>query len=58
MPAACVGPSGFTVREIIKATDADIKSWTDSGRDSSARPTRTFIIEVRCNTRLHVIHIS
>jgi hypothetical protein len=45
---ACAGPSGFTVREIIKLTDADIKSWTDAGAcDDSQRPTRTFIIEAR-----------
>ena len=44
----CAGPSGFTVREIIKLTDADIKSWTDAGcGDDAQRPTRTFIIEAR-----------
>lgn len=40
------GPSGFTVREIIRQTDADIKSWTDKCEDDTTRPTRTFIIEV------------
>ena len=40
------GPSGFTVREIIKYTEADIKSWTDTLEDELTRPTRTFIIEV------------
>jgi len=41
------GPSGFTVREIIRQTDSDIKSWTDKCEDDITRPTRTFIIEVR-----------
>ena len=40
------GPSGFTVREIIRHTEADIKSWTDKCEDDITRPTRTFIIEV------------
>ncbi len=41
------GPSGFTVREIIRHSDANIKSWTDKCEDDITRPTRTFIIEVR-----------
>lgn len=41
------GPSGYTIREVIKQTEADVKSWTDKLEDESMRPTRTFIIEVR-----------
>lgn len=40
------GPSGYTIREIIKETGADVKSWTDKVEDDLTRPTRTFIIEV------------
>jgi len=41
------GPSGYTIREVIKQTEADVKSWTDKLEDESMRPTRTFIIEVK-----------
>ncbi len=53
MPLTCgrrccvAGPSGYTIREIIKQTGADVKSWTDKMEDDLTRPTRTFIIEVR-----------
>ncbi|BDA41063.1 hypothetical protein COCOBI_01-7180 [Coccomyxa sp. Obi] len=40
-----IGPSGYTIREIIKETGADVKSWTDKVEDDLTRPTRTFIIE-------------
>lgn len=40
------GPSGYTIREVIKETGADVKSWTDKVEDDLTRPTRTFIIEV------------
>ena len=35
------------MREIIRHSDANIKSWTDKCEDDITRPTRTFIIEVR-----------
>ena len=52
------GPSGFTVREIIRQTDADIKSWTDKCEDDTTRPTRTFIIEVVSLPTSSVCHLA
>ena len=52
------GPSGFTVREIIRQTEADIKSWTDKCEDDTTRPTRTFIIEVVSLPSSSFCHLS
>lgn len=60
-----LGPSGCSVREIISASGADIKSWTEfwkapagveggvvgGGPDSGAKKIRTFVIEVGAGPR-------
>jgi hypothetical protein len=40
------GPSGASVREVMRQTGADIKSWTEQGSHRSKRPARVFLISV------------
>jgi hypothetical protein len=41
------GPAGASVREIMRRTGADIKSWTEAHSTKSRRPARIFLIGVR-----------
>eukprot|EP00983_Pelagomonas_calceolata_P022843 718853-Pelagomonas_calceolata.AAC.1 len=38
-------PSGSSVRDIMRQTGCDIKSWTEPAGPQSRRPSRTFVIE-------------
>ena len=44
------GKDGCCVRDMMKQSGADIKSWTDKNptqaKDGTCRPTRTFVVEV------------
>ena len=44
------GKDGCCVRDMMKQSGADIKSWTDKAptqaKDGTCRPTRTFVVEV------------
>lgn len=40
------GPAGASVREIMRRTGADIKSWTEAHGKQSRRPARIFLIGV------------
>lgn len=43
------GPSGSSVREIVRLSGADINSWTEGNGNhrGSRRPARIFVIKVR-----------
>lgn len=43
------GPAGATVRDIMRHTGADIKSWTEVPSHKGKRSARVFLIEVRCS---------
>lgn len=40
-----IGPSGASIRDVCRATGADIRSWTTVGDGRCRRPTRTFRVE-------------
>ena len=46
------GPAGSSVREIMRRTGADIKSWTEASGGAGGkakRPARIFLVGVRAN---------
>jgi hypothetical protein len=46
------GPSGASVREVVRLSGAEINSWTEAaGSHRGRRPARIFVIKVRgtCN---------
>ena len=46
------GPAGSSVREIMRQTGADIKSWTEQSTHRSKRPARVFLVSVSCQGRI------
>jgi hypothetical protein len=51
------GPSGSSVRDIMRQTGCDIKSWTEASNAYSHRPSSTFIIEGEPGAVTHAIEI-
>jgi len=54
---AHAGPSGSSVREIMRQSECDIKSWTEPPNVHSRRPSRTFVIEGPDHAVGHAIDI-
>lgn len=47
-----IGPAGASVREIMRRTGAEIKSWTEAtGGDRPKRPARIFLVGVSLGFR-------
>ncbi len=44
---AAAGPSGTSIRDIMRTTGADIKSWTENHHPKIKRPCRMFVVEVK-----------
>ncbi|KFM24281.1 hypothetical protein F751_5123 [Auxenochlorella protothecoides] len=40
-----IGPSGASIRDVCRATGAEVRSWTSPGDARCRRPTRTFRVE-------------
>ena len=40
-----IGPSGASVREVCRATGADVRSWTEPPAGPTSRPVRAFTVE-------------
>jgi hypothetical protein len=51
----CAGPSGASVREVVRLTGADINSWTEPASNlRGRRPARIFLIKASgrvCGTK-------
>lgn len=45
-----IGPSGASVRDVMRHTHADIKSWTEQNPTKVRRPCRVFLIEGDSNS--------